>query len=145
MTAAPSWWLAMQEGGRVEVLGPDECRRLLHAGHVGRLAYVTDDGPRVVPINYSLVGDNLVFRLQPQSEAARSAEASRVAFEVDHVDEFLQSGWSVLAVGVANELTVEMRQSLDVHHTPTPWPQGSRTVYLHLPLTRLTGRRVHPG
>jgi hypothetical protein len=32
---------------------------------------------------------------------------------------------------------------MDVGETPEPWASGVRPLYLQIPLTRLTGRRVH--
>jgi hypothetical protein len=141
-TPRPSWpWL--HGGGRLENLGPRECRFLLSGTHVGRLAYVTDSGPRVVPMNYVIAGDALVFRTSLHNEAAQFTRGRQVAFEVDQTDEFLQTGWSVLVPGVAEEVTVSMLESLDVGRTPDPWPDGMRSLFLYVPLTAVTGRRVH--
>jgi nitroimidazol reductase NimA-like FMN-containing flavoprotein (pyridoxamine 5'-phosphate oxidase superfamily) len=140
-----AWGLSLHPGGRLEVLDQAECLRLLRGGRVGRLGYLASDAPRVVPVNYTVVSQSLVFRLAPESEAARSARSRPVAFEVDQLDEFLQAGWSVLAVGRATELSAEMRESLDLRSDPSPWPAGYRLLYLHLPLTQVSGRRVHPS
>ena len=70
---------------------------------------------------------------------------AQVAFEVDQVDEFLHAGWSVLVTGEADQITIRELQLLDVFQVPYPWPEGERSLFLQLPLTALTGRRVHPG
>jgi hypothetical protein len=144
MTTTPSpWWPPLHRGGGLEELEPWECRFLLSSTHVGRLAYVTDEGPRVVPMNYVIVGDALVFRTSLHNEAAQFSCGRQVAFEVDRTDEFLQTGWSVLVPGVAEEVTVRILQSLDVGRTPDPWPAGMRSLLLYIPLTAATGRRIH--
>ena len=146
MTTTPSpWWPPLHRGGRLEELDPTECRTLLASTHVGRLSYVCEQGPRVVPMNYVIAGDSVVFRTSLRTEAARYGRGRPVAFEVDQVDEFLQAGWSVLVVGVAHELSVKMLESLDVDRMPDPWPEGMRSLFLHIPLTNVTGRRVHPA
>ena len=145
MTTAMWWWSLTQRGGRVERLSPAECRRLLAAGAVGRLGYSTANGPRIVPMNYTLVGERLIFRTTPDTEAGRCADGAQVAFEVDQVDEFLHAGWSVLVTGEADQITTRELQLLDVFQVPDPWPAGERSLFLQLPLTALTGRRVHPG
>ena len=132
-------------GGRLEILAPDECRRLLGSSQVGRLGYCTDFGPRIVPMNYALVGDTLTFRTGAGTEAARHVPAHAVAFEVDHIDELLQSGWSVLLLGNARLLDEAALRMLDIGQTPQPWPEGERSLILQLPLSKLTGRRVHPA
>ncbi|MFE6828480.1 pyridoxamine 5'-phosphate oxidase family protein [Streptomyces sp. NPDC057690] len=126
-------------------IGPEECRTLLSTHGVGRIAVRTDDGrPAVVPVNYDVVDDAIVFRTAPNSTPA-AAVGTEVAFEVDHMDEALSRGWSVLAVGPASVVTKPM----DVHrlteraHT-TPWAGGEREMWVSIRPTRLTGRRITP-
>jgi nitroimidazol reductase NimA-like FMN-containing flavoprotein (pyridoxamine 5'-phosphate oxidase superfamily) len=139
------WWILTQRGGRVDRLSPAECRRLLAASAVGRLGYSTVNGPRIVPMNYTVVGERLVFRTTTDTEAGRCANGAQVAFEVDQVDESTHAGWSVLATGEADQITARELQFLDVYQVPDPWPEGERSLFLQLPLDALTGRRVHPA
>jgi len=55
-----SGWSLLDRGGRLEALDRDECRRLLESSNIGRLAYCTDSGPRIVPMNYTLVSERLI-------------------------------------------------------------------------------------
>ncbi len=137
-------WQPAYRGGRLEDLEYAECRRLLVATSVGRLAYTTDDEPHIVPINYVLFDEHLVFRTSRDNEVAGSAVGQPVAFEVDKIDEFLQAGWSVVVTGIAEELPGRSLRAMDVGETPEPWASGVRSLYLRIPLTRVTGRRVHP-
>jgi hypothetical protein len=68
-----------------------------------------------------------------------------IAFEVDQVDEFLQAGWSVVVVGNAAPLNEASLRFLDLRQAPQPWPEGRRSLVVQLPLTTMTGRRVHPS
>jgi hypothetical protein len=70
-----------------------------------------------------------------------------VAFEADHVDEAFSSGWSVLAVGTAHEVTdAAAVRSLQARAFTTPWAgDGGRTLWLALTPERLTGRRILIG
>jgi nitroimidazol reductase NimA-like FMN-containing flavoprotein (pyridoxamine 5'-phosphate oxidase superfamily) len=140
-----SWWAIWHRGGRLEELDPAECRRLLAATSIGRLGYQTDSGPRIVPVNYALAGETIAIRTAPRTEIARVASGQTVAFETDQVDEFLQTGWSVLAVGVLNEISAEALRQLAPGQTPDPWAEGPRSVFLQLGISDLTGRRVHPA
>ncbi|MFD9434293.1 DUF1918 domain-containing protein [Streptomyces sp. NPDC060002] len=126
-------------------IGPEECRTLLSTHGVGRVAVWAADGrPAVVPVNYDVVDDAIVFRTAPNSTPA-AAVGTEVAFEVDHMDEALSQGWSVLAVGPANVVTKPM----DVHrlteraHT-TPWSGGEREMWVSIRPAHLTGRRITP-
>ncbi|MGW1605614.1 pyridoxamine 5'-phosphate oxidase family protein [Streptomyces eurythermus] len=127
-------------------LGQEECRALLSTHGVGRVAVSGPDGrPVVVPVNYGVVEDAIVFRTAPASVVARAAE-TEVAFEVDHVDEALSQGWSVLAVGPASVVTdPEVIRELGLRAHTTPWAGGRRDMWVSVRPTRLTGRRITPA
>ena len=94
-------------------------------------------------MNYTVAGDRLIFRTPPETEAGRCANGHPVAFEVDQVDEFLRAGWSVLVTGEASEITSDELRMLDLSQAPDPWPDGWYSIFLQVPLTKITGRRVH--
>ena len=130
----------------VEVLPYAKCRGLLAGGVFGRVAVGTDDGPRILPVNYSVVGEAVVFRTSAYGVVATHDWDSTMAFEVDHVDYAEQRGWSVLAVGRGER--VEDPDSLAaIKRTwdPHPWPSGSRPLYVRLVWRELTGRRLGQG
>jgi uncharacterized protein len=143
--ADSSWWSLLDRGGRLETLDRDECRRLLDSTHIGRLAYCTDSGPRILPMNYTVVGERLIFRTGMDTEASGYLINRPIAFQVDQVDEFLQTGWSVLVVGNAGPMDEASLRLLDFQQSPQPWPEGRRSLIIQLPLTTVTGRRVHPS
>jgi nitroimidazol reductase NimA-like FMN-containing flavoprotein (pyridoxamine 5'-phosphate oxidase superfamily) len=124
-------------------LPPEECRELLAAKSVGRVAFNGSDGPQVLPVNYVVLRRSIYFRTAAGSTFANAVHDSRVAFEIDDVDEFLPSGWSVLAVGDAEfvddpDLLVELWGE----QGPKPWAVGLRTQFVRITPIRLTGRRV---
>ncbi|WP_406164776.1 pyridoxamine 5'-phosphate oxidase family protein [Streptomyces sp. NBC_00996] len=127
-------------------LDPDECRTLLSTHGVGRVAVSASDGrPAVVPVNYEVVDEAIVFRTAPDSVAAAAVERE-VAFEVDHVDEALSQGWSVLAVGPASVVTEpDAVRRLTRHAHTTPWAGGEREMWVSIRPTSLTGRRITPA
>ena len=130
----------------VEELSYSECRKLLSGGVFGRVAVCTKDGPRIIPVNYSLVEETIIFRTSPYGVVASHDWRSFIAFEVDYVDYAQQRGWSVLAVGPAER--VEDAEELDlIKRTwdPRPWASGSRPLYVRLQWTELTGRRLGGG
>jgi transcriptional regulator with XRE-family HTH domain len=127
-------------------LGPEECRTLLSTHGVGRIAVSPSDGrPAIVPVNYEVIDDEIVFRTAPDSVPA-AAVGREVAFEVDHVDEALSQGWSVLAVGPASVVTQPdvVRRLTQRAHT-TPWAGGEREMWVSIRPTSLTGRRITPA
>jgi nitroimidazol reductase NimA-like FMN-containing flavoprotein (pyridoxamine 5'-phosphate oxidase superfamily) len=96
MTVSSSW-----ASGHLRELDISECLELSSAKSVGRVAFCTDDGPIVLPVNYVVHDMAVVVRTSPDSSLARHAHGSRMAFEVDEVDEYTQSGWSVVFTGTA--------------------------------------------
>ena len=145
MTLDNAGWSLLDRGGRLETLDRDECRHLLSSTNIGRLGYCGDSGPRILPMNYTLVSESVTFRTGLDTEASHHLFDHPIAFEVDQVDEFLQSGWSVLVIGNAQPLDQASLLLLDVGHSPEPWPEGRRSLVVQLPLTMMTGRRVHPA
>ncbi|MFF7966566.1 pyridoxamine 5'-phosphate oxidase family protein [Streptomyces sp. NPDC007903] len=131
---------------RLRNLGPDECRSLLSTHGVGRIAVSGRDGhPAVVPVNYDVIDDAIVFRTAPGSVPAAAA-GTEVAFEVDRLDEAMSRGWSVLAVGPASMVTdTDTMRKLARHTHTRPWAGGERDMWMSIRPTSLTGRRITPS
>ena len=49
-------------GGAVQELDTAECLRLVASQEIGRIAYNGRFGPMVLPVNYRLFEDSIVFR-----------------------------------------------------------------------------------
>jgi nitroimidazol reductase NimA-like FMN-containing flavoprotein (pyridoxamine 5'-phosphate oxidase superfamily) len=130
--------------GRLTEMPAGECRDLMGSTSVGRVALVDEDGPVVLPVNYVLDGDTVLFRTSPANSIARHLDDSSVAFEVDEFDDYTQSGWSVLVRGVASfEETDELAR--DERPRPVPWVDGVRTLLVRITPTSISGRRLLPG
>jgi Pyridoxamine 5'-phosphate oxidase len=121
---------------------PAECRRLIASGGIGRIAFGTTSGPVVLPVNFAVVAGTVVIRTSEGTAIDGHAD-EQVAFEVDHIDEALSQGWSVLVRGHAHhvahpaELEVIRRDA-----TIWPWPGGDRDVYVRITVDTITGRRI---
>jgi nitroimidazol reductase NimA-like FMN-containing flavoprotein (pyridoxamine 5'-phosphate oxidase superfamily) len=124
----------------------EKCEELLRASIVGRVAFTTAEGPEVVPVNYTTVGDAVVFRTSPYSQLGRQASGTPLAFEIDHIDYDDHKGWSVIAYGVGElvEDTSEL-QEVTGFWNPKPWAGGARPLYVRLRWKRLSGRRIGGG
>lgn len=124
-------------------LSTDECRELLSAGLVGRVAVCTPVGPHVVPVNYAVVDDDVVIRTSPYSVLGSHARGSILALEVDHFDYERQRGWSVVARGRAEAVTgAEELNHIRRVWDPNAWASGQRNLYLRIRWSELTGRRL---
>jgi nitroimidazol reductase NimA-like FMN-containing flavoprotein (pyridoxamine 5'-phosphate oxidase superfamily) len=126
----------------ISKLMPDECRRLIAPGGVGRIAFTTLTGPMVVPVNFAVLADTIVVRTAEGTVIDGHADGP-VALEVDHIDEALSQGWSVLVRGPAHRVTqpAELRR-LQEDAAVWPWPGGEREVYVRIIPSQVTGRRI---
>ena len=127
----------------VTALCEAECRDLLETDCVGRVAFVTPWGPRIVPVNYAVAGCAIEWCTAPVTEVAVYAPGREVAFEVDNLDGERRRGWSVVAHGVCERVDDRDRAALvGPRRGPEPWAGGDRRVLLRLAWHELTGRRV---
>ena len=99
-------------------------------------------GPVVVPVNFAVLADTIVIRTAEGSIIDGHAD-EKVALEVDHIDEALCQGWSVLVRGPAHRVThpAELRR-LQEDVVIWPWPGGEREVYVRIVPSQITGRRI---
>jgi nitroimidazol reductase NimA-like FMN-containing flavoprotein (pyridoxamine 5'-phosphate oxidase superfamily) len=126
----------------VTKLMPAECRRLIAAGGIGRIAFGTTSGPIVLPVNFAVVAGTIVIRTDEGTAIDGHAD-ERVAFEVDHIDEALRQGWSVLVRGTAHRVAHPAElQNIRREARIWPWPGGDRDVYVRIVPDTVTGRRI---
>lgn len=125
---------------RLEDLDTAACLALLDQAAVGRVAFVENDGPVILPVNFTLADHEIVIRVADTSGLAHSAGA-QVAFEVDDIRAWAQAGRSVLVVGRAYALSDPTRIA-EVRKRFQPWAGGQRDVLIGIPMERMTGRQV---
>jgi hypothetical protein len=119
-----------------------ECVAALHAHDVGRVAIVTAAGPRIIPVNYGVLDDGIVFRTSPYSELAQHAIGAELAFEVDDLDFTRHTGWSVVALGVGASVDGDELARVRRVADPDPWAAGARNFYVKVNWRDLSGRRI---
>jgi transcriptional regulator with XRE-family HTH domain len=126
----------------LETLSEAECRGYLGTGGVGRFLFTQARGPVAVPVNFRMLDGDVVFRTEAGTGEHAGAGQRHVSFEVDHLDETLGEGWSVLLSGHARVVTdpgeLAQVQGLGVQ----PWAGGNRDSYIRLTPAVVTGRRI---
>jgi len=132
------------EDASLKVLSDEVCRFLLSTEEVGRIAFLDTDGyPVVLPVNYYLEDDFVVFRTAPGAKL-REIPLHRVAFQVDHLSPMSRSGWSVLVQGHGEEVT----NAIDPLHAVLreakvdPWVPGDKPDWVAIQIHRISGRRI---
>ncbi len=129
------------------VLSLMECRLLLRSKRVGRVVFTDHALPSALPVNYLLTDDGVVFRTDPTGLLASMLDGqigAVLGFQVDDVDENLESGWSVLLVGLAARLPEDEARRSDLAALRSWGAQESSTL-IRIPMDRLTGRAVGPA
>jgi len=133
---------AVSRHSGIEVIDADECLRLLAEEEIGRVAVVVGATPMILPVNYALDGDAVVFRTMPGSRL--DVGQGHAAFEVDSFDKERKAGWSVLVTGHLEAVSwyqaKDMRRVQDL--SVTPWASGDRNLWLRLRPSFITGRMV---
>lgn len=124
----------------------EECLALLREERVGRVALCTPEGPRIVPVNYEVVGKSVVIRTAPYGVLGMYGRSAVLALEVDRLDEDAREAWSVVVRGDGRMVEdVEEIQEIRAASDPEPWPGGGRPMYLRLWWREISGRRLLPG
>ena len=126
-------------------LDREQCLALLADDEIGRLAFLSGGVPAILPVNYRLDGDTIVFRTGP---GAKLDDGPRrpVSFEIDAFDRARRHGWSVVVTGRLEEVTPGDASAFErVHRLGLdPWVDGDRSHWMRLVPSRITGRRVGP-
>jgi hypothetical protein len=129
---------------RLDVLSRAECEAHLAGGGVGHLVFLAEQGPIALPVNFRFVEGDVVFRTRPAGVLVTAA-GTVVSFEVDHVDEAMSEGWSVLLTGrarlVDDPAELEQLALLGIE----PWPGGHRDAVIRIETAELSGRSIHQG
>lgn len=127
----------------LEILSPDECWALLRETPIGRLAFVHEGEPVVLPVSFGLHGHQIVFRSAQGAKLGAARMQRPVAFEVDEWDVDTMSGWSVLVEGMADSVydadeIAEFEKLGVLRWTPQPFA----TDWVRILATDISGRRT---
>lgn len=127
----------------VEVLSEAECRQLLAEHDVGRVAFSDGEYPVVLPVNYVLDGNAIAIHTDLGAKSA-NIPLHRVVFEVDGVERWNQSGWSVLAQGFGQDVTDALGPRYEDlrRRGLTTWISGERSRWITIDIQRISGRRI---
>ena len=89
---------------RIRKLSTRQAAYVLTRNHVGRIAFVNDGRPAILPVHYVYAGDDIVGRTSYGMKAAAWDARPEVAFEVDETDAIFQ--WrSVIVQGTIGILS----------------------------------------
>src|SRR3954469_24828209 len=124
----------------LEILDEAECRSLLELHHVGRVIVVVEGAAAVFPVNYGIVGGDIVFFTGEGTKLRVANRSALVTFEVDAIDLASHTGWSVMVVGtaeLASPSVATWARSIGVF----PWAVGDRHHAVRIRPEMISGRR----
>lgn len=120
------------------VLTADECWEALRGDEFARLAYVLGDEVNLVPINYAVDQDTLLFRTAEGSKLLGVVMNPHVVLEIDRFDE--EQATSVVVRGEARKLEEDEAHRAD--NVPLrPWTDTHKYNVVEIRPTDVTGRR----
>lgn len=129
----------------LEVLGRDSCLTLLATSTLGRVGCTSGALPIVLPVNFRLIDEEIVFRTGLGTKLDAATRNAVVAFEVDDMDPMAHTGWSVVVTGFAREITNQfLLDALPVGFIPR-WAPGSDGRVVAISTELVSGRRIVPG
>lgn len=140
----------------LEVLSETDCRRLLQAHQmgIGRIAF--DDGlPIILPINYIIDADRIVFRSDDGAKLQAAREGLHMAFEIDNASvgaasagpsasplPLVRGWWSVLVRGRSSVVADADEAAYLRLARLQPEAGGLRTTFLAIAIDQVTGRHI---
>jgi len=129
----------------LRVLAMDECLERLRSAPMGRLAFVHQGSPVVLPVNHGIDDLDVVFRTTWGSKLEAAGQSDQVAFEIDGIDESREVGWSVLVRGTASVVyessITERLDRLGVRS----WAAGADEMFwVRVQSDEITGREITP-
>jgi uncharacterized protein len=129
-------------GASMLELTKSQCFELLAGQKLGRLAFVDERGPVVLPVNFVLDNYMVVIRTDEGAKLDIASHGDRVAFEVDHLDAHEGTGWSVLIRGEAIEVTDGPELARLSKLPLRSLAPGSKSHYVRILPAVITGRRI---
>ena len=131
---------------RTQELTREECLELLqYRSFVGRLGFIVDGRPMVLPVNYLADPDSVVFCTAPGTKLSLLTGGTQVAFEVDESRPLYHTGWSVLVLGTASEVTdpaeLEALRRGPLHS----WARPANAHWVKISIEQVSGRRIPEG
>jgi hypothetical protein len=115
---------------------------LLRKGVVGRVLLTEGALPIAFPVNYALLGDDIVFRSGAGTKLRAATMNAVIGFQADDFDLQGRGGWSVLVTGHAHEIQndVELEEANGLGLEC--WVPGDPRPFVRIASQLITGRRL---
>ena len=108
----------------------------------GRLAFVEGGAPTVLPVNYLADERTVTFCTSSGRTLSALQSAARVAFEVDDIRPMHHTGWSVLVIGTAAQVTDPAEVEALRRGPLKSWAAGPDAVWVRIAVESISGREL---
>ena len=131
-----------RSGPTLADLSREECLRLLATTSLGRVAVSVKALPHIFPVNYALDGVDVVFLSGRGTKLTVATRQAVVAFEIDGVDAFGRTGWSVEVTGVSSVVSDPVEIERCRRLRLSPWSRPEDGYFIRIRPAAVTGRRI---
>lgn len=117
-------------------------RQLLTTVPIGRLAFTEAALPRVLPVHFTLRGDDVVIGSLSGAKVRIAMRGDVVAFEADAYDPVTHEGWCVNVIGISRLLTDDDEVAALDALGFTPWSPRQDRHYFAVRMDSVVGRAL---
>ena len=134
--------LATDRAG-LEILHLGDCFLLLKSVPVGRVGFVARGEVVILPVNFAVDGQDVVFATGSGSKLSCVEVGHYVGFEADSYDTAAKSGWSVVVNGFAEIVDSDEEAARLDEIGMTSWAGADEgRVWVRIRPTTVSGRRI---
>jgi nitroimidazol reductase NimA-like FMN-containing flavoprotein (pyridoxamine 5'-phosphate oxidase superfamily) len=134
--------LATDRAG-LEILHLGDCFLLLESVPLGRIGFVAGGEVVILPVNFLVDGQDVVFRTAAGSKLCSVEVGHYVGFEADSYDAAAGTGWSVVVNGLAEIVDSDAEAARLDTLGLSSWGSGaSGRVWVRIRPSSITGRRI---
>jgi len=134
--------LATDRAG-LEILHLGDCFQLLKSVPLGRIGFVAGGEVVILPVNFLVDGQDVVFRTAAGSKLCAVEVGHYVGFEADSYDAATGTGWSVVVNGLAEIVESDEEEARLDTFGLSSWGSGaSGRVWVRIRPSSITGRRI---
>jgi len=128
---------------KIRQIDEQECLELLRSkAKLGRVGFVVDGLPIILPVNYVSEGDFVVFCTAGGTKLSHLKDGAPAAFEVDSSRSAEHSGWSVLVQGAASQVTDPQELDLLRRGPLESWAGPDAAHWIRIKIDHISGRRI---
>jgi nitroimidazol reductase NimA-like FMN-containing flavoprotein (pyridoxamine 5'-phosphate oxidase superfamily) len=126
----------------LEILHLGDCFLLLKSVPVGRIGFGAHGEVVMLPVNFTVDGQDVVFRTGAGSKLSAIEVGQYVGFEADSYDTAAGTGWSVVVNGLAEVVDDEEEAARLDTLGLSSWGGASGRVWVRIRPSSISGRRI---